>query len=673
MATVDAQIDHGLTQSGSDYILPAASRAPKTPSKERITLKNLKSAGVEEPWQVPLYLPTGYLDARLVYEDFGEALPEGRELVVCGALAHAPETEWRNGVPLTRGTLSDPAGHSLGFSLFGDSRDIVEAILESSREVYLRGVIKNLGGRYFLNQVALMEDDWIGRVMPLYPGKAGKLKPDTARHLIHERLAQTLSLADAKLRQLLADLVPPSRMRDVLRCPRWTLREVLEKSHLPLSPDEGRLALSVLDRIAAALMVADIRRASHIAPVTRSPLSFENVAGILSPIPFPLTSEQRQGIDRLIEGLRGAAVTSTLINGDVGMGKSIVYQASVAYVARAGGRVAVLLPHARLAAQAREEIASLWPDLDPLLVSGQTKPGDLCAHRVLVGTTALLHRDTGALDLVVIDEQHRFSVEQRQRLADQGSHLIELSATPIPRTQALLRYGATRLITLTQRHSEQDVRTFVIGKEQIRQVLGTIRQVIEKTRSRILVVCAMVESREDIELSDVETVFGKWHALFPGLVRRAHSRVPEEESAQVFEDLKSGAARILVCSSIVETGLNLPDTRTLIVVNADRFGVSQLHQLRGRLSRSGGWGCCYLYVPHPIKDETRERLEAVASTNDGFKLSQLDLEMRGAGDLSTEGKKQHGSADQVIFNRVVPLALLDEMISELDRAPGLAA
>lgn len=667
MATVDPLIGDYPANSGAERARGTSSRASSSASGERILLKNLKSVGIQEPWQVPLYLPTDYLDARHVHEDFSGNLPEDQELVICGALRHAPETEWRSGVPLTKGSLTDPDGNRIGFGLFGDSRKTVEAMLDSSREVYLRGIVKFFGGRLFLNSVSLMDEAWIGRVMPLYPGKAGKLNPDTARSLIHERLAATLPLAGAQLRSILGALADPGRIRSLLRCPKWTLTEVLERAHKPRSPDEGRQALAVLDRIAALLMVAEIRKASLISPVSRPPLLFDDLPEILRVIPFRLTDEQRQGIDRLTAGLRGQEVTSTLINGDVGVGKSIVYQAAVAYAARAGGRCAVLLPHGRLAAQACEEIATLWPDLDPLLVSGQTKTQNLSEPRVIVGTTALLHRDTGDLDLVVIDEQHRFSVEQRQLLTSRGSHVIELSATPIPRTQALLRYGATRLVMLTQRHSQQDIRTHLVGTEQIRGVLKTIRRVIEETASRVLVVCAMVESREDVELSDVETVYAKWDALFPGIVRRAHSRVSDEESGQVFEDLKSGAARILVCSSIVETGLNLPDTRALIVVNADRFGVSQLHQLRGRLSRSGGWGRCYFYVPNAIKDATRQRLEAVASTNDGFKLSQLDLEMRGAGDLSSEGKKQHGSADQVIFNRVVSLALLDEMISELDR------
>ncbi len=627
-----------------------------------ITLRNLKSVGIEEPWQIPLYLPTGYFDARHPISNFEAVLPEGQEVLVCGKLLANPSTEWRNGSPRTQGKLFDEYGNSLTYSLFGDSRSMVEQMQKRKHQIYLRGTVRHFNERFYLNQVSIVEESDVGKLVPVYPGKAGKLAPGTAKRLIHERLDKTLVMAEEKLRDHLGDIVEPGRLREVLACPSWTLGEILEKVHRPTDPAETVQVLAVLERVAALISVSDIRKTCQIPKIRRTPLILNSWKSLLHSIPFTLTGEQLLGIEQLISALKGNTVSAWIVNGDVGMGKSVIYQVAVAYTVSAGGRSAVLLPHGRLARQAHEELSHYWPALKPLLVTGKTEETELAKHQLLVGTTALLHREIGDLDFAVIDEQHRFGVHQRQQLAAHHTHICELSATPIPRSQALLKYGSMNMIQLTKRHSEQDVRTFIVEKSQVRRMVDTVRSVIEKTESRVLIVCAQVDDNDTgMELSSVKTVFDKWSALFPGLVRMAHSRIDADAMDQVFKDMQKGKGRVLVCSTVVETGLTLPDTRVLVVVNADRFGVSQLHQLRGRLSRSGGWGRCYLYLPKPVKEATRERLDIVASTNDGFRLSQLDLELRGAGDLSKLGKKQHGSSDHILFNRPVSLPLLEEM------------
>jgi ATP-dependent DNA helicase RecG len=330
--------------------------------------------------------------------------------------------------------------------------------------------------------------------------------------------------------------------------------------------------------------------------------------------------------------------------------------------------VAILLPNERLAIQAYEEINSMWPDAQALLVNKKTKK-NLTDQNLLVGTTALLFREIGHLDVCVTDEQHRFSVEQRKFLANDKTHLIELSATPIPRTQAMLSYGSMNVIKLTKRHCVQDIHTFIVNRDGAKNMVHHVKELID-SGSSLLIVCPRKEQKADLDddvvaIPSVQEVAAKWEKLFPGKVRIMHSDTPDAEARQSLDDIKLGKASVMVSTTVLEVGLTINGLRALVIVHAERFGVAQLHQLRGRLSRHGGYGVCYLYLPMHVKEHTMERLSAVAATNDGLKLSELDMKLRGFGDLSSKGAKQHGSADSVIFNKEVSIELLQEMIELL--------
>jgi ATP-dependent DNA helicase RecG len=390
--------------------------------------------------------------------------------------------------------------------------------------------------------------------------------------------------------------------------------------------------------------------------------------------PHPLTDEQRHGIALLVDKLNQPQASLSLINGDVGTGKTVVFLVPVAYCVQAGKRAAILLPHGRLAAQAYREFRELWPHFPVKLVAGDKgNDEDLSDVPLLIGTTALLHRPVGQFDLVVVDEQQRFAAQQRAALTAGGAHLIEVSATPIPRSMALAVYGALDVIPITQRHSPQQIRSHIIMPPDVPPMLSKVRELLEQG-CRILVVCPKRQG-DDVEvLSSVRRVADRWEALFPGRVRRAESSMEDAVIAEAIEDIMLGRAQILVSTTVVETGLNLPDLRGVIVVNAERFGVSQLHQIRGRLAREGGDGWFWAYLPKPVNPKTMSRLEAVVSTCDGFELSRLDMAIRGVGDLSMAGKKQHGAADTLLYNRAVPIELMDEMIQKLyppvDELPG---
>lgn len=639
-----------------------------------MNLGRLKSVGVDQPWKAPLYLPTGFIDCRNVYDNFNQPFFDSQQVVVIGRYAGDLFTEWRKSrhggkrTPFSRGTLVDKNGVKLKFSFFGDSRGLEQFFKDNKNQVALTGSITILGGRHFLNNPAPIEEKNIGKIVPVYPGKPRVLSPDNARRIVSDLLEQTVPLAAKILRSKIQPLVYGRDLNQILKCKDMGLEQILYKAHYPGSFQEADVAHSVLERISAAISVADLKESCSLPEISRKPIDCQSWRDLLRSVPFTLTDEQIAGIEHLIESFSKPVTSTTLINADVGMGKSIIYQVAIASVVRAGGRVAVLLPNERLAQQAYQEIYAYWPELNAIQVNKKCA-NDLTNENFLIGTTALHFRDVGHLDVCVTDEQHRFSVEQRRNLSNDRTHVVELSATPIPRTQAMLIYGSVNVIRLTKRHCVQDIQTKVVPYEQARQMVDHVVGLMAEG-SRLLIVCPRKDQREDEDemeysIPSVHQVAEKWERLFPGEVRVVHSETPDEIATQNLEDINSGKAHILVSTTVIEVGITLKDLRALIVVHAERFGMAQLHQLRGRLSRHGGYGICYLYIPKPVKEKTMERLSAITSTNDGFKLSELDMQIRGVGDLSKLGANQHGSADNVIFNKKVSIELIAEMMEVL--------
>jgi len=639
-----------------------------------INLGRLKYAGLSEGWQVPLYLPTGFMDCRNIIEDFSSITNFNQDAVFIGKYSGDLQTEWkrnRNGgksVPFNKGSIQDFNDRKFNFSFFGEAKSFKAALEASPERVIMKATISNVGGRTYLNNLILLEEHYLNKLVPIYPGVAGRLSPENARKLILELLPATIAIASERLREILTDTIPAKKIREILQCPLMTLDEVLYMAHYPSSQEDAYEAHKVLERLAAIISVSHLRSAAKLPVINRTPILYPDWLDLVKNVPFQLTQEQLEGIKHLMNAFAQTHTTTTLINGDVGMGKSVIYQVAVIAAVKAGSRVAILLPNERLAIQAYEEINSMWPDAEALLVNKKTKK-DLTDKKLLVGTTTLLFREIGHLDVCVTDEQHRFSVEQRKFLANDKTHLIELSATPIPRTQAMLSYGSMNVIKLTKRHCVQDIHTFIVKRDGAKDMVRHVKELVE-SGSSLLIVCPRKEQKTDLEddevvIPSVQEVAAKWEKLFPGKVRIMHSDTPDVEARQSLDDIKSGKANIMVSTTVLEVGLTINGLRALIIVHAERFGVAQLHQLRGRLSRHGGYGVCYLYLPVHVKEHTMERLNAVATTNDGLKLSELDMKIRGFGDLSANGAKQHGSADTVIFNKEVPIELLQEMIDLL--------
>jgi ATP-dependent DNA helicase RecG len=445
-------------------------------------------------------------------------------------------------------------------------------------------------------------------------------------------------------------------------------------------------------------------------------------------LPFPLTPDQESVGAQVAADLQGDWPMNRLVQGEVGSGKTLVALRAMLQVAQSGGQSALIAPTEVLAAQHLRSMTrmlgpKLAPELMPTLLTGQMGAAERrkAALRVaagqaliVVGTHALLSDSTTFADLglVVVDEQHRFGVEQRETLRAKGTspHALVLTATPIPRTVAMTVFGDLDISTIrTMPAGRAGIETFVAPLDEkpawFARVWERVAEEVGKGH-QVFVVCAAIDaeassassSTDDVEAPETpvagESAKARWgvvqaadllsrHPLFADLrVAILHGRMPGDEKDATMRAVAAGDIDVLVATTVIEVGVDVPNASMMVILEADRFGVSQLHQLRGRVGRGAVPGLCLLVTEAPMGSPARERVDAVAATLDGFQLAEVDLELRGEGDVL--GDAQSGARTSLRLLRVVKdgdlIALARqeaERILDADPAlkahPGLAA
>lgn len=411
-------------------------------------------------------------------------------------------------------------------------------------------------------------------------------------------------------------------------------------------------------------------------------------------LPFPRTPDQVSVGEQVEHDLQGDWPMNRLVQGEVGSGKTLVALRAMLQVAQSGGQSALIAPTEVLAAQHVRSIARmlgprLAPELMPTLLTGQLPAAERRRAalrvasgqaRIVVGTHALLSETTTFADLglVVVDEQHRFGVEQRESLRAKGSspHALVLTATPIPRTVAMTVFGDLDVSTIrTMPEGRAGIQTFVAPVAEKPAWFGRVwdRIAEEVAQGRqAFVVCAAIDAEaltrddtaeEPAGSAEGETKSTRWgvvqaadllsrHPSFDDIrVEILHGKMPSDEKDAVMQAFARGDVQVLVATTVVEVGVDVPNASTMAILEADRFGVSQLHQLRGRVGRGGVPGLCLLVTEAPAGSPARQRVEAVAATLDGFELAEVDLELRGEGDVL--GDAQSGARSSLRLLRVV--------------------
>jgi len=414
----------------------------------------------------------------------------------------------------------------------------------------------------------------------------------------------------------------------------------------PVSPALMRLAYDEL--LANQLALALLRKARRKAPGRRFAPVGDVVARGVRSLPFDLTKAQQEALREIMADLQSPERMVRLVQGDVGSGKTVVAFLAMLRVVENGAQAALLAPTEILARQHVETLSPFARDVGARLdiltgrdkgAARERKLADIYngQTQIIIGTHALIQNDVrlGDLGLVVIDEQHRFGVQQRAALAAKGNaaDLIVMTATPIPRTLALTVYGDMDATAIREKPpGRKPVETRALPVERLDEVVGAIGRLIGKG-DQAYWVCPLVEESELAPMTAAEERFQHLHGIFGDKVGLVHGRMSPAEKDSVMEQFHAGALSILIATTVIEVGVNAPNAVVMVIEHAERFGLAQLHQLRGRVGRGDKPASCILLYKGPLGETAAARLKILRETEDGFLIAEEDLRLRGAGDL----------------------------------------
>jgi len=587
-------------------------------------------------------------------------LRPGNKAAVLGEIktAHVAVTR-RRGFKIFHAVIADQSG-SIRCTWMNQA--FLADILKPHLQVVIFGDVKlDSTGLHFMNpEYELVSDDLsglhTGRVVPFYE-KTGMVTPNMQRRLVRQALDQ--------LPAQVPDIVPEDVRTRLALMPR---RQAVEEAHFPpndlsvetlnafRSPAQRRLIFEEFFLFQIGHAWRRHESSTELKPYM--PIVDDRIrASAASVLPFKLTPGQRQATKEIVDDMIAREPMHRLLQGDVGAGKTIVALLAAIVAMENGLQVAFMAPTEILAGQHYGNIARLLASsrfrVD--LLTGST-PG-LHKHTVLaniergsthliVGTHALVqeHVSFHKLGLVVIDEQHRFGVAQRAALRAKGLRpdVLLMTATPIPRTLALTDYAELDVSKIPDLPpGRRPVRTLVKPESRRDEIYDLIRQELDAGR-QAYIIYPLVEESEKVDLkSATEMADHLQGEVFPAYrVALLHGRMKQDAKDHVMHAFAAGRIHLLVSTTVVEVGVDVPNASVMVVEHAERFGLSQLHQLRGRVGRGSWESYCILLYQAPWTDDARERLKAMASTSDGFVIAERDLELRGPGDFF--GTRQSG-------------------------------
>ena len=645
--------------------------------------ENLTKAGLEKPRDLLFHLPGGVIDRRIRPTLQGVPAPTVATVEVEVGL-HKPAT--RKGRPYRVFVTDSACEFQLVF--FNPRKDWLARALPHGARRIVSGKIELFDGMLQMVHpdyiLAPDEADELPEYEPVYPLTAG-ITQKTMRRAAEGALA---------LAPELAEWIDPGLMADK-GWPGWA--DALASAHAPTSasdvspdtPARQRLAYDEFLSHQATLALARSKRRAKPGRATTG--DGTRAEKILAALPYTPTGAQLRAVDEITADMAAPTRMNRLLQGDVGSGKTLVALLAGVAAVEAGGQAAIMAPTEILA---RQHLLGLEPLADAAgltldILTGRDKGAERTAKldrlasgatHILIGTHALFQADVEFADLrlAVVDEQHRFGVHQRMQLGQKGAaaDILVMTATPIPRSLELTHYGDMDLSVLDEKPpGRQPVETVLISAEKLDAVVERMKAAIESGRQAYW-VCPLVSESEVREATAAEARFkdlsGKLGATNVGLV---HGQLPSADKDAAMRRFAAGDTRLLVATTVIEVGVDVPNASIMVIEGAQAFGLAQLHQLRGRVGRGSDASTCLLMYDPPLGETATARLSIMRETNDGFHIAEEDLRLRGAGDVlgaAQSGMPRFQIADPETQTNLMKTAQTDAR-ALLERDPDLTS
>ncbi len=598
----------------------------------------LYSLGIDTIGALLRYFPRGYEDFSNIKQIF-DCNADEKVCVKAKIITPVSENVIRKNMTLYRFTVSDNTAQ-LQVTVFNNK--YLAGRLHQGSEYLFLGKIQYNG---FLPSMSAPEIKEIGTggIVPIYP--ATKNMTSAA---ISKLVKTALEGINAE------NVLPESVINSYKLC---DLNSAIHNMHFPKSKEaleraKQHLVFEELFVLRTGLMLLKNKRR------TASPFALKKdyTKDYISTLPFEMTGAQRRVISECTADMSSGRVMNRLIEGDVGCGKTAVAAALMYHTARSGYQSAIMAPTEILAEQHYKSLCESLKnsDIKCVLLTGSLKKKEkeqakeLLANgkaQIAVGTHALITGDVEFknLALVITDEQHRFGVLQRAQLSSKGMHphTLVMSATPIPRTLGLIIYGDLDISIIDEYPvGRQQIENYCVDSSYRSRIFGYVKKHLDKGRQGYI-VCPMVEENAELDIKSAEEYYakikgGEFKNYSVGLL---HGQMKPHDKEAVMRAFKNGDIQLLVCTTVIEVGIDVPNAAIMVIENAERFGLSQLHQLRGRIGRGKYKSSC-IFISDYKKGVTADRLRVIKENNDGFKIADHDLRLRGPGDFL--GSRQHG-------------------------------